>query len=219
MHPEVVGEVVEALRLRYRFLPLLYNLAWRAHRDGTPLIAPLFYHFDEAECRRDLDQFMLGPDVLAAPVVEPGRREVSVYLPGGARWHDFRTGEVHEGGRMVVAGAPLDCLPLFVRSGAILPLAESWPDKAPHDADRVALTLFAGPEAGENSAEILFDDGESWSFRDRDASLVLCKVRWNDSGAELTLEERWSGRYRPEIVGRVAGQAERGLRVAWANGA
>jgi alpha-glucosidase len=219
MHPEVVGEVVEALRLRYRFLPLLYNLAWRAHGDGTPLIAPLFYHFDEAECRRDLDQFMLGPDVLAAPVVEPGRREVSVYLPGGALWHDFRTGDVHEGGRMVVAGAPLDCLPLFVRSGAILPLAESWPDKAPHDADRVALTLFAGPEAGENSAEILFDDGESWSFRDRDASLVLCKARWNDSGAELTLEERWSGRYRPEIVGRVAGQAERGLRVAWANGA
>jgi alpha-glucosidase len=220
MHPEATDAVIEALRLRYRFLPVLYNLAWRAHRDGTPLIAPLFYHFDEPACGQDLDQFMLGPDVLAAPVVEPDRREIPVYLPGsGTHWHDFRTGEVYEGGGTIIAGAPLGSLPLFVRSGAILPLAESWPDTAPHNADRVALTLFAGPGSGKSSAEILFDDGESWNFQDREASLIGCGARWNDDAAELTLEERWSGRYRPDIVGRVEGPGQRALRVTWANGA
>jgi len=220
MHPETTGAVIAALRLRYRFLPVLYNLAWRAHRDGTPLIAPLFYHFDEPACRRDLDQFMLGPDVLVAPVVEPDRRELSVHLPGsGTHWHDFRTGEVHEGGGTIIVEAPLDSLPVFVRSGAILPLAESWPDAAPHNADRIELTLFAGPGKGECCAEILFDDGETWGYRDREASLISCKASYGGDSAELTLQELWSGRHRPQLVERIAGPVGRKLRVDWTGGA
>lgn len=217
MHEEVVDEVIAALRLRYRFLPVLYNAAWSAHREGTPLIAPLSYHFDEPACAEDLDQFMLGQDVLVAPVVSPGAREVSVYLPGGTRWHEVQTGAVHEGDRNVIAAAPLSTLPLFVRSGAILPLAESWPDTAPHDADRVALTLYGEPGDGQGGTQILFDDGEGWGVARGDASLVACSAIRDGGTVRLRAEELWSGAHRPDLVGRLAGVPEAELELIWAS--
>lgn len=218
MHPEVTDHVVAALKLRYRFLPAIYNAAWRAHRDGVPLIAPLLLHFDDPACREELDQFMLGKDVLVAPVVDPGKREVSVILPGdGEHWHDFWTGDIHRGGRAVTVAAPLDRLPLFVRAGAILPLAEHWPAMAPHDADRVAVTAFAGPDDGASSTEILFDDGESWGFQAKDASLVACEAEWTRHAVSLRLAERWSGRHRPEVIGRVEGAGARPCAIEWAD--
>ena len=198
MHAEATGLVREALRLRYRFLPYLYNLAWRSHTEGTPLIAPSFYHFDDAECRRDADAFMLGPDVLVAPVVEEGATSVQVYLPraeGG--WHDFHTGSVHPAGQVVGVDAPLGRLPLFVRSGAILPLAAAWPDAAPHDAGSVEITLFAGAGSDASEREIFFDDGIGWGYRDRDASLLLARASWNAQTVTLSAREQWSGKGRP----------------------
>jgi len=190
-----------ALALRYRLMPHLYALAYRAHRDGTPVIAPTFYHFDDLACRADADSFMLGQDVLVAPVVEEGAFHVTPYLPGvPGGWHDFHTGAVHEGGRTVEIAAPLGRLPVLVRSGAILPLATAWPDTAPHDASAVELTLFAGPGEGRGDAEIFFDDGLGWGYRDRDASLLTCSAAWDAASVRLTAEERWSGRGRPDIT-------------------
>lgn len=201
MHPDVTGEVRAALALRYRLMPHLYALAWRAHRDGTPVIAPTFYHFDDPACRADADTFMLGADVLVAPVVEEGAYHVAPYLPdvpGG--WHDLHTGEVHAGGRTVEIAAPLGRLPVLVRTGAILPLAKAWPDTAPHDASAVELALFAGEGEGTSATEIFFDDGIGWAYRDRDASLLACSAAWDTDRVQLTAEERWTGRGRPEIT-------------------
>ncbi|APH73879.1 glycoside hydrolase family 31 protein [Aquibium oceanicum] len=212
MHPDVTDRVRAALALRYRMMPLLYSLAFQAHRDGTPVIAPAFYHFDDVECRADATCFMLGPDVLVAPVVEQGTYHARVFLPrtpGG--WHDFHSGEVFEGGQVAQVAAPLGQLPVMVRSGAILPLATRWPDTAPHDATAVDLTLFAGAEAGTNDTEIFFDDGLGWGFRDRDASLVACRAEWDAQTARLSAEERWTGRGRPEIALAARGLGEREL--------
>jgi len=201
MHPDVTDAVRDALKLRYRLMPYLYSLAHAAHRDGTPVIAPAFYHFDDAECLADSDTFMLGADVLVAPVVEEGAFHIRAYLPrviGG--WHDLHTGEVHEGGRTVEIAAPLGRLPVLVRSGAILPLATAWPDTAPHDASAVELTLFAGAGTGDGAAEMFFDDGLGWGYRYRDASLVACSATWDADRVRLSAEERWSGRGRPSIT-------------------
>ncbi len=64
------------------------------------------------------DQFLLGPDVLVAPVYEAGARSRRVYLPSGARWVDRVTGRVFEGGTALDADTPLDRIPVFVREGA-----------------------------------------------------------------------------------------------------
>ncbi|WP_327589639.1 hypothetical protein OHA25_23485 [Nonomuraea sp. NBC_00507] len=66
--------------------------------------------------------FLLGPDLLIAPVTEAGARERAVHLPAGARWTDAWTGEEHDGGRTVSVAAPLERIPLFLRDGARLPI-------------------------------------------------------------------------------------------------
>jgi alpha-D-xyloside xylohydrolase len=68
------------------------------------------------------DQFLLGPDVLVAPVLEPGVTARRVYLPAGATWTDAVTGTRHDGGGWVEAPAPADRIPVFLRDGADLPI-------------------------------------------------------------------------------------------------
>ena len=107
---------------------------------------------------------------------------------------------MHAGGRTVEIAAPLGRLPVLVRTGAILPLAKAWPDTAPHDASAVELALFAGEGEGTSATEIFFDDGIGWAYRDRDASLLACSAAWDTDRVQLTAEERWTGRGRPEIT-------------------
>ncbi len=200
MHPDATDLVRQALRLRYRLMPYLYGLGHAAHRDGTPLIAPLFYHFDEPECRQDQDAFMLGPDVLVAPAVTEGATNVGVYLPrvdGG--WHDLHTGSAHEGGAVAEIPAPLGRLPVLVRTGAVLPLATSWQDLSPHDADEVELRLFVSGATDASERSLFFDDGRSFAHRSGDFSDLLARASWNAEAVTLSIRELGTGRGRPRL--------------------
>jgi alpha-glucosidase len=197
MHAEVTEHVKAALTLRYRFLPYLYDLAYKAHRDGTPLMAPLFYHFDNEDCRRDQDAFMLGADLLVAPVTEEGATTVTVHAPatpGG--WIDFETLEPVAGGGSVTLQAPLARLPMLVRAGAILPLAAQWEANAPHDPTLIELTAFPGAGSGESRRSFFHDDGISWAFRNGEAPTIRLGARWDEGAVELALD--WSGNMRTE---------------------
>ena len=90
-----------------------------AHLHGTPVIRPLFYDAPEdSEAWEPDDEYMFGPDLLVAPVLEAGASERRVYLPAGHRWVNAWTGEILEGGRTVTVPAPLDIIPVFGREGA-----------------------------------------------------------------------------------------------------
>jgi len=112
----------EASNLHLAFAGYTYRLAEASTRTGEPILAPLFYHSpDDAETFRITDQFMLGPDVVVAPVLTKGALTRDLYLPKG-RWADYKTKKVVEGGRWWKSWpAPLDTLPLFVREGVRLP--------------------------------------------------------------------------------------------------
>jgi alpha-D-xyloside xylohydrolase len=119
------GEDVYAVLARYVHLrewlrPYLRDVMRAAHTDGQPVMRGLFHEFpDDARAWDVADQFLLGPDVLVAPVLEAGARERDVYLPAGSRWTDVATGRVHDGGASVHAPAPLDVVPVFLRDGAL----------------------------------------------------------------------------------------------------
>ena len=120
--PDAQRYATEAIRLRYRLMPYLYSVAVESARTGLPMLRALLVDSpdDPAAWTAELE-YRLGPDLLVAPVLDPtGRRHV--YLPAGA-WVDHWTGEVHEGGRHLRISAPLDRLPLFVRYGALIPVA------------------------------------------------------------------------------------------------
>lgn len=116
---EVEAILVAHLQLRERLRPYLRAQMQQAHEHGTPLMRPLCYDFpDDEQAWQIEDAYMFGPDILVAPVLHDGKRQRTVYLPTGCRWRDHGSGEIIEGGRVLVAGAPLSRIPVFLREGS-----------------------------------------------------------------------------------------------------
>ena len=120
-------------QLRYRLLPYLYAAARRAPQ-GVPLARPLVYdHPSDRTTWHVDDEYLLGPDLLVAPMFEPrGRRDI--YLPSGG-WYDFWTDQRFDGARWITYDAELETLPLFVRAGAVIPMGPElqYADERPWD--------------------------------------------------------------------------------------
>lgn len=77
---------------------------------------PLFFDFaDDPQAAEVEDQFLFGPDLLVAPITEYQARSREVYLPAGAEWLDAWTGAKFAGGQRIVADAPLEQIPVYVR--------------------------------------------------------------------------------------------------------
>ena len=120
--PEILAIVAEQARTKHDLIPYLRSLLFTAAKTGMPVLRPLVLAYPRDPAVRDLsDQYLYGPDLLVAPVVEPGARERAVYLPEGSwlDYHDRRTR--HTGPRTIQVKAPLSRIPVFVREGAIIP--------------------------------------------------------------------------------------------------
>ena len=112
------------LFLRERLRPYVMTQMRVAHETGLPPMRPLFVDFPgDPACWEVEDQFLLGGDLLVAPVVTEGARERAVYLPAGVGWRDAWTGESVPGGRWLTAAAPLEIIPVYVRDGGTV---EPW---------------------------------------------------------------------------------------------
>ena len=120
MYPEILGPVQRLMQLRQRLVPFFHDLAWRYHQGFEPMIRPLWLdHPGDARAWHDGEEHMLGRDVLAAPVAEPGVTRREAYLPAGSEWFELSTGTVFEGGQTVDVEAQLEgAPPLFVRAGS-----------------------------------------------------------------------------------------------------
>ena len=117
------GIITELIRMRERLTPYIMGLMTEASESGTPPMRPLLYDFPADKRTFDIgDEFMFGPDLLVAPVVESGATKRSVYLPAGCTWTNAKTGNVHEGGQTVEMAVALDDIPLFYKGEARLPL-------------------------------------------------------------------------------------------------
>ncbi len=184
------------IELRYRLLPYLYTVLWQCHRAGRPVVRPLFWDYQRDEETYTLDdQFLCGDAFLVAPVVEEGAEEREVYLPEGV-WYDFWTGQLYEGPAHIIAEAPLERLPLFVRAGSIAPM---WPVMQ-YVGERPVeqLTLHIYPGDGES---VLYeDDGRTMAFRRGAYRLTTFTLSTDaDERGEpvLTLTRRAEGAYEP----------------------
>jgi alpha-D-xyloside xylohydrolase len=108
-----------------------------------------------------------------------------VYLPEGADWYDFWTGKCYAGGQMMIAVAPLDTMPLFVRSGSIVPLGPdiTYADEHPN----ASLDLCVYP--GQNGSFTLYDDeGDNYNYEQ--GHFATIHLSWDDSTRRLTLHDR-----------------------------
>lgn len=126
---EVYHMLREYLLLRERLRPYLLEQMRYAEKTGVPPMRPLFFDFSSDPVSFEIDdQFLLGPDLLVAPVLAHGVRQREVYLPAGTTWRDAWTGQVYEGGQRLLAPAPLSSLPLYTRAQVELPIRSESAD-------------------------------------------------------------------------------------------
>ncbi|MEU3742569.1 alpha-xylosidase [Streptomyces sp. NPDC032198] len=141
---EAVDVTRQFTRLKHRLMPYLYGAAAEAHHTGVPLMRPMLLEFPDDPTARALDrQYMLGPDLLVAPVFSADGF-VEYYLPQGT-WTHLLTGEHVQGPAWRRERHGFDSLPLYVRPGAVLPLGS---DTQRPDGDWLdGLTLLVTPDA------------------------------------------------------------------------
>jgi alpha-glucosidase len=165
--PWSYGEKFEAINrksieLRYRLLPYLYTLFYEATQNGLPIMRPLILEYpDDPEFLWQDDEFLVGRDMLVAPILQEGETKRGVYLPKGD-WYDFWTGKKYEGKKWIDADAPMERIPIYVRAGAIIPMQQvmQYTDQAPIDP----LTLDIYP--AQNFVSSLYeDDGISFEYQ------------------------------------------------------
>jgi alpha-D-xyloside xylohydrolase len=107
------------------------------------------------------DEYMFGPSILVAPVTEYKARSRSVYLPAGTSWYDFYTGNRSDGGHAVLADAPYERIPLFVRAGAIVPTGPAIQHTGQDKGGDVTLNVYTG---ADGSFSLYDDDGTSRQY-------------------------------------------------------
>jgi len=147
----------ELLHLRYRLLPYLLGQAHRAAAVGVPLARPLVVdHPDDPTTWHVSDQWLLGDDLIVAPVADPdGERRV--YLPEGD-WVHWFTREHHRGPTWLTTHSPISHFPLYQRAESLVPLGPVVAHVGARPTE--LLTLRAGsPTAGASWRGVARVDG------------------------------------------------------------
>lgn len=184
---EVEGILREFIGLRYRWMPHLYNLFHEAELCGLPVIRPLILEYPRDPHVTNLcDQFLLGDNVLIAPVYRPDTDHRSVYLPEG-RWLDYWDGEIHGGGRHILAAAPLHIMPMYVKAGSFVAEGPLKQYALEETAETVVFHLY-GAEAEEDfsaSFTLYEDDGHSFAYRKGEFSQLAVEAKGTGDGLLL----------------------------------
>ncbi len=184
------------LRLRESLVPTLYTLAWQAHTRGMPMVRamPLAYPAADAAYSHD-GQYLLGDDLLVAPVDQPGVPATKeVWFPPGY-WRDIFTGEVHAGPSVETLSVPLDRMPVFQRAGGIV-VRQPYMD---HVGARPSAPLEVSVVAGDDGRFDLYEDAGRGGGADAGAH-ALTPLRYDDGARTLTIGP---------AAGRYPGQAAR----------
>ncbi len=156
------------------------------HFNDYTIMRPMVMDFTADKATRNIgDQYMFGPAFLVAPVYTYGTKSREVYFPAGSDWYDFYTGKEINGGQTLNVAAPYERIPLFVRSGSIIPFgpAIQWSDEKP--ADIINLYVYAGQDG-----EFLLYEDENVNYNYEQGKYAVIPFKWNDEKQTLTIGER-----------------------------
>ena len=161
MFRKVADIIRDAMLFRYRMAPYLYSAEYEASRTGAPIMRALVYEFqDDPHVYDESFEFLFGRDLLIANVLEPGAKTRSVYLPAGCRWYDWNDDfREYQGGRTIEVPVDIATIPMFVREGAVIPMALNQPMSMERD-HITGLRLILAP-AGSRHYTLYDDDGVS----------------------------------------------------------
>ncbi len=197
----VYDAIEKSIRMRYALLPYIYSTSWQVSSADGSFMRALFMDFPKDRNVWELgSEYMFGQSLLVAPVgkalyTEETRKwsedpvdwtipkKYDVYLPAGADWYDWWTGEALKGGQTVAADAPLDRCPLYARAGAIVPLGPDvqYCDEKPWDDLEVRVYLGA-----DGKFTLYEDEFDGQAYKNG----VFSTIDFNLKGRTLTIGAR-----------------------------
>ena len=163
MYSDLKADIRRAVEFRYQLTPYLYSLTRRAYERGLPIMEPMCSAFqNDPKCYEEGVDFMFGDSLLVANVVEKGAKTRCIYLPEGAHFYDYYTREEYAGGQTIEVPVTLSSIPLYVRSGAIIPMAgNTLKNLMTEQADSVYLLCAAD---ADGRFDLYEDDGVTMDY-------------------------------------------------------
>src|SRR6187401_1248058 len=193
------------IHLRYRFLPYIYSTSWDVTANQSSMMRALVMDFPNDKNALDInDQYMFGKSLLVSPVTNPmyikpsvnGRDTIQVedfgsiqsketYLPAGADWYDFWTGEKFTGGNKISKQTPLDIIPLYVKAGSVLPVGPNVQYAEEKKWDDLEIRIYPGA----NGKFVLYED-ENDNYNYEKGIYATISFDWDDKKKTLTIGDR-----------------------------
>ncbi len=179
--PQAQPILEKYLKLRYTLMPYIYSLGWYTHQTGAPFMRALFMDFPhDDKVANIVDEYMFGPALLVAPVVEQAAASREVYLPAGTDWYNYWTNEKVHGGQTITVKAPIDTIPLFVKAGSILPMGA--PVESTHDDQPIMkVKIYAG---ASSDFTLYKDDGTTYAYEAGKNEITT--LHWDNANRKLT---------------------------------
>ncbi|PWM57740.1 MAG: alpha-glucosidase [Subdoligranulum variabile] len=189
----------QAILLRYRMAPYLYSAEYEASRTGAPIMRPLVYEFqNDPNVYDESYEFLFGRDILVANVLEHGAASRTVYLPAGCKWYDWNDNfACYEGGQTIEVPVDLATIPLFIREGSVIPMADNQLMSMARD-HVTDLHLILAP-GGTRTYTLYDDDGVSNDYKKG----VCRRTAITMSGADVVKVEFAAQGSYPDTVERV----------------
>lgn len=201
--------MIKMNHLRYQLMPYIYSMAGKVWLEDYTMLRMLSFDFaDDHKARVINDQFMFGNSIMVCPVTIPMYYEKDsqpligidkarqVYLPKGISWFDFWTDRHYEGGQIIIAEAPIDKIPLYVKAGSILPMTQfmNYVDELPEAP--IDIRVYTGMDTEFN----LYED-EGNGYRYEEGEYAITKFVWSEKEQKLDIQEP-VGTYNGIVKGR-----------------
>lgn len=199
MYTDMKKYITEAIKLRYRMSPYLYSLEYRAHKRGLPIMTSMFMAFqNDTNTYNEGVDFMWGDSLLIANIVEKGAKTRKVYLPkaqdSNVRFYDFNTRKEYVTGQTIEKAVAIDTIPMFIKSGAIIPMAENQIYNLMNDVVNSLHIIFA-PDV-DSSFEMYDDDGKTNNYKNGDYLKTNIYVK---AGAKTYIDFAYEGNYQNTV--------------------
>jgi alpha-D-xyloside xylohydrolase len=194
---KVYDSIEKAINLRYLLIPYIYSTSWDVTANQSSMMRALVMDFAHDTKALDInDQYMFGKSLLVCPVTEMmytkdekedfssiGSRDL--YLPVGADWVDFWTGEKLRGGQTVQKDSPIEIIPLYVKAGSILPIGPEVQYATEKRWDNLEIRIYPGANGEFTLYE---DENDNYNYEKGLYSTIM--FTWNDAANTLTINDR-----------------------------
>jgi len=193
--------IADFINLRYRLLPYVYSTSYQVTQNAGSMMRALMMDFPHDKRVYDMDnEYLFGRSILVNPVTEPmyiGRngdkvlqnfsevKKQNVYLPQGCDWVDFWTGETLKGGQEIAREVPINIIPLYVKTGTILPMGPFVQYAEEKDWSNLEIRIYPGADGEFTLYE---DENDNYNYEKGQFSTI--HFQWDNRNRELRIDKR-----------------------------